>query len=209
MTAISSASATGRNEMPASDTTVQPSSSRAELTGQSWSALPQGNGSFGPAKRDAPVAGGRVRPGSSRRVHRSAPATPTSPHPAFRAAAFRAAAFRAAAFRAAARRMAAPAAVRPTVPACRMVSSRMVSSRMVSSRTVSSRTVSSRTVSSRTVSSRTAPIPTPARRTAGRPRRAARPSGGPRAPAPPRRKRASRGRTTAPRRAVTAWASRP
>jgi len=58
MTAISSAWAAGRNEMPASDTTVQPSSSRAELTGQSWSALPQGNGSFGPAKRDAPVAGG-------------------------------------------------------------------------------------------------------------------------------------------------------
>ena len=107
-------------------------------------------------------------------VVRRLPPTPTSPHPAFRAAAFRAAAFRAAAFR----RMAAPAAVRPTVPACRMVSSRTVSSRTVSSRTVSSRTVSSRTGRSRTVSSRTAPIPTPARRTAGRPRRAARPSGG-------------------------------
>ena len=57
MTAISSAWAAGRNEMPG-DTTVQPSSSRTELTGQSWSALPQGNGSSGPADRDAPVAGG-------------------------------------------------------------------------------------------------------------------------------------------------------
>ena len=58
MTAISSAWAADRNEMAAGDTTVQPSSSRTELTGQSWSALPQGDGSFGPANRDAPVAGG-------------------------------------------------------------------------------------------------------------------------------------------------------
>jgi hypothetical protein len=57
MTAISSAWAAGRNEMPADDTTVQPTSSRTELTGQSWSALPQANGSSGPANR-APVAGG-------------------------------------------------------------------------------------------------------------------------------------------------------
>ena len=64
MTAISSAWAAGRNEMPAGDTTVQPSSSRTELTGQSWSALPQGNGSSGPANRDAPVAGGAGSVGS-------------------------------------------------------------------------------------------------------------------------------------------------
>ena len=64
MTAISSAWAAGRNEMPADDTTVQPSSSRTELTGQSWSALPHGNGSSGPANRDAPVAGGAGSVGS-------------------------------------------------------------------------------------------------------------------------------------------------
>ncbi len=57
MTAISSAWAAGRNEMPG-DTTVQPSSPRTELTGHSWSALPQGNGSSSPADRDAAVAGG-------------------------------------------------------------------------------------------------------------------------------------------------------
>ena len=64
MTAISSAWAAGRNDMPADDPTVQPSSSRTELTGQSWSALPQGNGSSGPANGDAPVAGGAGSAGS-------------------------------------------------------------------------------------------------------------------------------------------------
>ena len=46
MPAISSAWAGGRNEMPSEDTGVQPSV-QAQLTGQSWSALPQGNGSAG------------------------------------------------------------------------------------------------------------------------------------------------------------------
>jgi signal transduction histidine kinase len=44
MPAISSAWAAGRNDMPSEDTRVQPSV-QAQLTGQSWSALPQGNGS--------------------------------------------------------------------------------------------------------------------------------------------------------------------
>ena len=64
MTAISSAWAATPHEMPAGDTTVQPSSSRTELTGHSWSALPHGNGSSGPANRDAPAAGGAGLVGS-------------------------------------------------------------------------------------------------------------------------------------------------
>ncbi|MGO9783875.1 MAG: nitrate- and nitrite sensing domain-containing protein [Streptosporangiaceae bacterium] len=46
MSAISSAWAAGRNEMPSEDTGVQPSA-QAQLTGPSWGALPQGNGSSG------------------------------------------------------------------------------------------------------------------------------------------------------------------
>ncbi len=46
MPAISSAWAAGRNEMPSKDTGVQPSV-QAQLTGPSWGALPQGNGSSG------------------------------------------------------------------------------------------------------------------------------------------------------------------
>jgi hypothetical protein len=46
MPAISSAWAAGRNEMPSEDTGVQPSV-QAQLTGPSWGALPQGNGSAG------------------------------------------------------------------------------------------------------------------------------------------------------------------
>jgi hypothetical protein len=46
MPAISSAWAAGRNEMPSEDTGVQPSV-QAQLAGQSWGALPQGNGSAG------------------------------------------------------------------------------------------------------------------------------------------------------------------
>ncbi len=46
MPAISSAWAAGRHEMPSEDTGVQPSV-QAQLTGQSWGALPQGNGSSG------------------------------------------------------------------------------------------------------------------------------------------------------------------
>ena len=64
MTVISSAWAAGRNEMPAGDATVQPSPSRTELTGQSWSALPQGSGLSGPANGDAVAAGGAGSSGS-------------------------------------------------------------------------------------------------------------------------------------------------
>jgi signal transduction histidine kinase len=58
MSAISSAWAAGRSEMPGDNTRVPPSSSRAQLTGQPWSALPQGNGSSGTVNGDARVAGG-------------------------------------------------------------------------------------------------------------------------------------------------------
>ena len=64
MTAISSAWAAGRNEMPGDDTTVEPSSSRTQLTGQPWSALPQGNGSSGPVNGDVRVAGSQDSFGS-------------------------------------------------------------------------------------------------------------------------------------------------
>jgi signal transduction histidine kinase len=59
MTAISSAWPAGRGDMPSADTTAPPSSSRGQLTGQPWSALPQGNGSSGPVNGDARVAGGQ------------------------------------------------------------------------------------------------------------------------------------------------------
>ena len=58
ITAISSAWAAGGNEMPGDDTTVEPSSSRTQLTGQPGSALPPGNGSPGPVNGDVRVAGG-------------------------------------------------------------------------------------------------------------------------------------------------------
>jgi signal transduction histidine kinase len=69
MTAISSAWAAGRGEMPGEDHSGQ-APSRAQLTGQPWSALPQGNGSepyagqpYSGSSYSSPANGGPVNGG--------------------------------------------------------------------------------------------------------------------------------------------------
>src|SRR5450755_739061 len=55
-TAISSSWAAGRDDMPSADPAAPASSSRGQLTGQPWSALPQGNGSSGLVNGTEPYA---------------------------------------------------------------------------------------------------------------------------------------------------------
>ena len=64
MTAISSAWAAGRGEMPGEDHSGQ-APSRAQLTGQPWSALPQGNGSepYAGQSYSSPANGGAINGG--------------------------------------------------------------------------------------------------------------------------------------------------